>query len=338
MAKKATRVSTSIDFESTGKSTGYLSVPYTRNDSGGGNLMVPIACIRNGTGPTILFTGGNHGDEYEGPVALLKLIRSLKSETIQGRIVVMPALNLPALLAGNRVSPIDWKNMNRVFPGHRNGTVTEVVAHYVTTQILPMVDAVYDLHAGGKSSWLIPSVMMHYLEDPLMGRTLAALKAFKAPASVIIEEVDTDGMFDVTVENMDKIFICAELGGAGTLSPETMHVTETGISNVLKHFGLIEGKPAASGWSRWKDSRTFEVPGGECYSVAMAEGIYEPIAELGDTVEAGQALGQVHFPDAPERDPMQVKACTSGIVFCRHAAGQVYKRDNVAVIAHPSDR
>ena len=108
-------VSPTIDLDAQGKQHGFLRLPYSRDDSAWGSVMIPICVIRNGNGPTALFTGGNHGDEYEGPVALLKLIRALKPEAIQGRVIVMPALNLPALLAGNRVSPVDWKNMSLSF-------------------------------------------------------------------------------------------------------------------------------------------------------------------------------------------------------------------------------
>jgi hypothetical protein len=182
---KPTRISTDIDYERDGKQTSYLRIPHSRNDSGGGTLMVPITAIKNGAGPTVLFTGGSHGDEYEGPVALMKLARELRSEEIRGRVIIIPALNLPAILAGQRLSPIDGKNMNRSFPGYRNGTITDVMAHYLSTQLLPLVDAVFDLHAGGKSMFIIPSIMMHDLPDSdLMARTLAALKAFCAPISI----------------------------------------------------------------------------------------------------------------------------------------------------------
>lgn len=97
-----------------------------------GAIRLPITVIKNGEGPTIFFTGASHGDEYEGPIALSKLSTSLKAEEVQGRVIILPALNLPALRAGTRLSPIDGKNMNRIFPGSRNGTVTELIAHYVT--------------------------------------------------------------------------------------------------------------------------------------------------------------------------------------------------------------
>ena len=129
------RVSTDIDYGKNGKQHGYLRVPNSRDSSGWGTLLMPISVIRNGEGPTLLFSGGNHGDEYEGPVALMKLMRELDAAEIQGRIIVIPGLNYPAFLAGKRLSPIDGKNMNRLFPGKYDGTITEGMIPKIRTCI-----------------------------------------------------------------------------------------------------------------------------------------------------------------------------------------------------------
>ncbi len=78
---------------------------------------MPVTVIKHGEGPTALFTGANHGDEYEGPIALTKLRSAIDYIDVQGRIIMIPALNLPAFRAGKRTSPIDDGNMNRAFPG-----------------------------------------------------------------------------------------------------------------------------------------------------------------------------------------------------------------------------
>ena len=70
-----------VDFEKDGVQHGFLRLPWSRDDSAWGNLMIPIAVIRNGDGPTALLTGANHGDEYEGPIALVDLARTLRRRT-----------------------------------------------------------------------------------------------------------------------------------------------------------------------------------------------------------------------------------------------------------------
>ena len=126
------------------------SAPHSRNESGWGALHLPIVSIWNGAGPTVAFTGGNHGDEYEGPIALLKLVRALEPAQISDRVIVIPALNYPAVMGGTRVSPIDGVNMNRAFPGRRDGSVTRMIAHFVQHRVLPVCDALFDIHVGGR--------------------------------------------------------------------------------------------------------------------------------------------------------------------------------------------
>ena len=117
-----TRLYTDVDYEKNGKHVGWLYMPHSVTRSAYGNIAIPVAVVKNGTGPTIFLMAGNHGDEYEGQIALCKLIRSIDPGRVQGRIIVMPAANLPAALASARVSPIDQGNLNRAFPGDPDGT------------------------------------------------------------------------------------------------------------------------------------------------------------------------------------------------------------------------
>ncbi len=74
---------------------------------------------------------GNHGDEYEGQVALGKLIRSLEAEEVCGRIIILPSADFPAAMAGMRTSPLDGGNLNRSFPGDPYGGPTAQIADYI---------------------------------------------------------------------------------------------------------------------------------------------------------------------------------------------------------------
>ena len=78
-------ISPTVDFDKDGVQHGFLRLPYSRDDSAWGSVMIPIAVIRNGQGPTALLTGGNHGDEYEGPLALFDLARTLEPKTSPAR-------------------------------------------------------------------------------------------------------------------------------------------------------------------------------------------------------------------------------------------------------------
>lgn len=328
--QRPSRVRSTVDFNADGKQHGYLIVPHSRNDSAWGCIQVPVTVIRNGHGPTILFTAGSHGDEYEGPIALMKLGRQLEPSAVQGRIILLPAMNLPAVRTATRLSPIDHLNMNRIFPGRRDGTATQLIAHYVYSELLPLAEVVVDLHSGGKTLDFVPSAVMHHLEDrERMWRTLEALRAFGAPLGLVLHELDSEGMLDTVAEEAGKIFISTELGGCGTSTARSVRVAEQGVMNLLRHFGLLEGAPEPAELP----TRLMHTPDSDCFVTAEDAGIYEVLAELGDPVENGQPIGQVHFFEQPDRAPAVYRARASGVVYSRHAPGLVQKGDCLAVIA-----
>jgi N-alpha-acetyl-L-2,4-diaminobutyrate deacetylase len=147
--------------------------------------MIPIAVIRNGSGPTALLTGGNHGDEYEGPLALYELARTLDPKQVSGTVIIVPALNYPAFRAGTRTSPIDKGNLNRSFPGRPDGAPTEKITDFVTRHLLPRADIVLDFHSGGRTLDFVPFCAAHLLPDKEQERrAFAAVEAFSAPYSV----------------------------------------------------------------------------------------------------------------------------------------------------------
>jgi N-alpha-acetyl-L-2,4-diaminobutyrate deacetylase len=334
-----TPVQTDIDFDKDGKQIGHLWVPYSRNSSAWGKVLVPIIVIKNGSGSTALLVGGNHGGEYEGTVCLLKLARELQAEQIQGRLIILPALNLPAVMAGQRVSPIDNLDMNRSFPGQPKGTVSQIIAHYVHEVILPLCDAVLDIHAGGYSLDLYPYISMHFLEDEeQMAATRAALESFQAPIGLIMEEFTGEGLLDYAVERMGKVFLCAEIGGNGRLTPYTLQLTEVGTRNFLKHLNILDGDIITCADRQLPPMRLMETPGTENYHHVTVNGIYESFFELGTAVSIDQPIGQVHFVQHPARGPQIIHAQSSGLLIGTRGPGHVATGDCVALIAQTSSK
>jgi len=323
------KITCNIDLDVDGKQHGNLIVPWSRDESSWGSIPIPISVVKNGAGPTVLFTGANHGDEYEGPLALVKMRRWLDLADVSGRVIMIPALNLPAFRAGKRTSPIDGGNMNRAFPGRADGTITEMIAHYLTTRILPLCDGVVDVHAGGRSLGFLPSAIIHDLPDRgLMARTLAAMKAFAAPYSLVLKELDPVGMMDHVVENAGRVFVSTELGGGATSTAETIAIAERGLTNILKNFGILPGPPEVQ-----MPGRILHTPDGDCFVSAPTDGLYEIVADLGAEVAAGQTLARIHHLEEPHRDPDILISARPGLVICRHVPGLIRRGDCAAVIA-----
>lgn len=331
MTEKAMRpspVSPTVDFSAEGVQHGFLRLPYSRDDSAWGSVMIPITVVRNGMGPCALLTGGNHGDEYEGPIALFDLARTLKAEDVSGTVIIVPAMNYPAFLAGTRTSPIDKGNMNRSFPGAPDGTVTAKIADYFQRHLLPMADIVLDFHSGGRTLDFLPFCAAHILPDKEQERkSFELVEAFSAPYSMKMLEIDTVGMYDTAAEEMGKVFITTELGGGGTATAKTAGIAKRGLRNVLVKAGIlkgeVEGRP-----TMWLD-----MPDGNCFSFAEDGGLLEPLFDLGDTVRKGDAVARIYPTGRTGAEPLEVKAKMDGILTARHFPGLVKPGDCVSVLA-----
>lgn len=317
-----------VDFDADGVQHGFLRLPYSRDDSAWGSVMIPICVIRNGEGPTALLTGGNHGDEYEGPLALHDLARTLDPKNVSGTVIIVPAMNYPAFRAGTRTSPIDKGNMNRSFPGRPDGTVTEKIADYFQRHLLPRADIVLDFHSGGKTLDFLPFCAAHVLPDKEQERkAFAAVAAFSAPYSMRMIEIDTVGMYDTAAEDMGKVFVTTELGGGGTSRAETVRIARRGTLNVLRHAGIVAGALETQP-TRWLD-----MPSGDCFSFAEDDGLIETMIDLGESVEAGQVVARIHPVGRTGGVLQEIRAKMSGLLAARHFPGLVKAGDCAAVLA-----
>ena len=150
-----------IDFAATGKQLGHLVIEHSNNEYDGAIIPVPIAVFAGTKGPTVLLTAGTHGDEYEGQLLLHELVRELDAERVQGRIIVLPSLNVLAVREGTRVSKVDGANLNRALPGSAAGGLTAQIARIVDTALLPLADFAFDIHSGGAVNEYVPSAFVY---------------------------------------------------------------------------------------------------------------------------------------------------------------------------------
>ncbi|HMQ31464.1 MAG TPA: succinylglutamate desuccinylase/aspartoacylase family protein [Chloroflexaceae bacterium] len=322
-----------VAYERPGKQLGTLAVPQSVNGSGWRSEYIPIAVVSGEPGPTALLFGGNHGDEYEGPVALMKLARELEPGQLRGRVIIVPMLNRPAVAAGTRLSPLDGKNMNRAFPGRPDDTITGMIAHYVSSALFPLADLVVDIHSGGRSAHFLPSVNMHRVpDDEQMRKMIAAGMAWGAPYVFIYRDVGGVGLLPGEAERLGKVTLGTEMGSASQFGAEILAITETGVRNVLRHAGILADRapdePAAPAQVVAADQY-------DDYIMAPASGIFEPFAEMGAWIEAGQPVGQIHAVEQPFAAPTPVLARTSGMLMSRRAFPLTSQGDCVATLVRP---
>ncbi len=323
-----------ITTENNGLKIGNIVIPWSRNSSAWGNMCIPVAFISSGRpGPTILVVGGNHGDEYEGPIAINHFIRTIDPAKTCGEIILIPALNYPALKKGTRLSPIDGANMNRSFTGKNDGTLTEKIACFVEENFIEKADAVLDIHSGGRTLEFHPCAIAHKTENKKQNqKALEALKAFAAPVGLFLTELDDQGMLDSAVEKRGKLFISTELGGGGSTSPQTIMIAKRGLHNFLVHTGALEDDMMAP------DIAT-ELMGNndDGYIMSNDKGLVEYFPELGDKVKKGQTLAIIYDIDALDKKPVEVKAPVSGTLLGRLHGGMVGRGDFLGLIADKKD-
>jgi len=334
---RASPIFATVDFEAEGEQHGFLKLPHSHDGSAWGAVMIPITVIKRGTGPTALLTGGNHGDEYEGPIALSKLAATLKADDVTGRVIIVPFMNYPAFRAGSRTSPIDRGNLNRSFPGKPDGTVTEKIADYFQRYLLPLADYVLDLHAGGRTLDFVPFAAVHVLNNTKQqARCEAAMRAFGAPYSMRMLELDSIGLFDTAVEEAGKVFVSTELGGGGTATVASVAVTERGVRGFLANAGVL--MPSAVKDQASRTTTLLDMPDGTCYTTSEHEGLLELCKDLGDIVEADEVIARVHDMTRTGVPPVEYRARRSGLLAARHFPGLVHIGDTVAVVADIVER
>lgn len=334
MTTRPSRITTDIDFDRDGKQVGYLRLPYSSNVSAYGWIAIPICVVRNGTGPTAFFQAGNHGDEYEGQVGLTRLIRELQPEQIQGRVIILPAANFPAAMAGTRTSPIDQGNLNRAFPGDPDGTPTFMIAHYIDTELMPKADLFHDMHSGGSTLSYLPFASTRLTDDNMRADDcIAALKAFNPPIGMIWRGLGEERIASFSAHRNNVVGLGAEFYGNGQVTPDGVQIVERGLRNVLAHMGIADLPRTPSPGP----TRFMEVRGYSYYVYAPDNGVFEPFVKLGDTVEAGQPAGAVWFVDDPMRPPVIARFEASGMVVCKRTQGRVERGDCVAHLATDLD-
>lgn len=323
-------ITPTIPLNAQGVHHGFLKLPHSRNDSAWGSVMIPITVIANGDGPTALLTGANHGDEYEGPIALLSLAATLTPAEITGRVIILPMMNLPAFATGTRCSPDDGANMNRSFPGKPDGTVTQKICDYVATQLVPLADIVLDFHSGGKTLDFLPFAAAHILDDKRQeAACMAAMQAFNAPYSVRMLEIDNVGMFDTEVEGQGKVFVTTELGGAGTATARSAAIAHRGVRNLLIHAKILTGELVV------EKTVQLDMPDDSCFVFAETAGLVEYKFDLGDSVREGDTIALIWASDRTGEHPKACRALRDGVLAARHAPGLIKVGDFAGLIAVP---
>ena len=328
-------VSTSLDLESPGKRSGFIDLGHSDNRHAFSKIRLPLGVVSGGDGPTLMMTAGNHGDEYEGQAILHRVMQTFPPSDIKGRLILLPALNLPAVVNRSRVSPIDKGNMNRSFPGDPKGGPTKAIAAFVDHLLLPAVDAVLDFHSGGTLTQYVDCGFLCWGEDESLNKAnLDLADAFGAEFTMLSLIDGTDGDFDTAAHRRGTRFLSCELGGMGGLSPSSFDTGWRGMQGILHHLGMVAGPPA--GFPR--KTRLIDVVVDVSHVTANHHGLARWHIDVGQPVKEGETLATIHdihnFGEVRE----ELAAPRSGIAAVRRRNPIVAPGDHLFMLCREVDR
>lgn len=244
------------------------------------NVEIPFGIIEGAEpGPCLLVTAGVHGSEYCSIEAATRLLQT-EPEQIKGTLLVLPILNVQGFRKRSiYVMPEDGKNLNRMFPGKPDGSVSERLAHWLVASVYPQVDAYLDLHGGDLDESLAPFTL--YPKDCAKSRELA--RVFGLPIAVAAggEGYTINAAYKVGVPSL-----LPEVSGNGLWGEDTVGQMTAGIERVMHHLGMVGG-PVQPAPQLAPEFVTMWVP------TAPVDGMWYPAKDLTEVVCVGDELGEI---------------------------------------------
>ncbi|HEY5798173.1 MAG TPA: succinylglutamate desuccinylase/aspartoacylase family protein [Bosea sp. (in: a-proteobacteria)] len=328
-----------IDFAAHGKSISHLSIPFSVDRSPYFQVKVPVCRIRSGDGPRVLLMAGNHGDEYEGEIALTRLIRRLSPEMVRGEITILPFTNAPAVFAARRRSPLDDGNLNRAFPGDAGGTPTFRIAHFLEHELFPRHDVVFDLHSGGTSMAHLPCSLIERQGSPeTLNRALTLMDALGMPYGFVAANGAEAPTSMAAAARAGAIGISGEFGGGGTVTPQSMALTQRAIDRLLSELGTISEPILGDHEPVEQATKLLSLQSHAQAIYATRRGWFEPAVDCGAEVQAGDLAGWYHDFGRLDAVEEALHFAVSGVVISRRLHSDCVSGDCLIQVGQPVDR
>ncbi|WP_113911514.1 succinylglutamate desuccinylase/aspartoacylase family protein [Roseovarius dicentrarchi] len=334
MALNFGTVSSGLDLETTGKRGGNFGLAHSDNRFAFSTIQSPLGVIRGGDGPTALVCAGNHGDEYEGQIIVRRLFEMLEPDDLAGRLILAPALNMPAVQAISRTSPLDGGNLNRSFPGQAYGGPTREIAGFVATQLMPLADVAVDLHSGGSGSDYLDCAYLCLSNDPARNAQTRDLATVMGLANtMVVPPSDTPGDFDGSAHAAGCAMISCELGGEGKVSLRALEAGWHGVLRILAHSGVLNAAAAQRLGADTPPKTRFLDLGAEADTItAQSHGLIEPMVQIGAPITAGQPVARLRNLHDLAAAPDTLFAAKDGILAILRAGAIVAPGDHFCVI------
>jgi len=271
--------------------SGYLDIAPI-DDAG---TRIPVSVIRGAQpGPVLALIAGIHGYEYPGVTALSRLRQTLDPAELSGALILVHIANPPSFY-GRTVytSPVDGKNMNRVYPGKADGSLSERIADSITRNVIEQANYLVDLHAGDGNEALRPYVYMPVTgNDELDAKSRGLALAFGLDHIVIdtgrVMPPEASIYTDQTALSRGIPAITTETGQLGGNEEYFVDLALNGIESIMRHLGMLEGEPLSNEGVVWlTDYQVIRSP---------QQGIFKAAVRDGYAVAKNGLLGELFNP------------------------------------------
>lgn len=242
-------------------------------------------------GPVLVVIGGVHGTEYAAHDGTIEFWDELDPSGLKGEVRVVLCADTAALEGHSAyVNPIDGQNLNRMWPGDADGTLTQRIAHAITTKVIEGSDAVIDVHGGEWDEAIDCFIITHASGDEeLDQRTLDLAMSL---GFTYVEVTPADGpVLGAGTGSGEAVkggrpALTLEAGGEGLRERRYIDAHKYALRNALCHLGIVDGEPIF-----W-DGKPVLLDHGVLIKTTRA-GLYQPAVEIGQWMEAGDVFARV---------------------------------------------
>jgi uncharacterized protein len=286
---------------------GWLTIGETPS----GPLRVPLVII-NGRedGPILCMTAGVHATEYAPIDAVMRLLQTIRPEELRGAVIGVPVTNMRMFETRTGfVSPLDGLNLNKIAPGTRDGSISEVLADVLLREVIGAAQYHIDFHAGDVGELLLPFAGYSMTGDHALDLQGEALARAFSPDLISLSTQGSPippfpGSLNYSATRNGVVSILAEAGGNGTLEEADVQTHLDGAHNVMRHLGMIEGSSRTETQQRVAARDRVIVR-------AKRSGLLRLKVQIGDQIVSGQEVAEIYnvFGEVIER----VSAAGSGV-------------------------
>jgi predicted deacylase len=309
--------------------SGFIEVP-AGVDSG---TRIPLTIVRGAeSGPTLALIAGTHGSEVAPIIALQRVRRELDPGRLRGTVLLVHVANLPSFLRRTvYYGPFDGKNLNRVYPGRRDGTASERIAYAITQEIIERADYLVDIHAGDGNESLRPYTYWSPLGLDRRADSVAREMALAwGNDHIVIDTVrPRDPQASVYTQNTahvrGKPALTTEAGYLGIPADDMVRRNVEGVFRLLRYLRMLPGEVEQVRHPLWFD-RTAVLR-------SPATGIWYPQVERGHSVQKGTAVGVV--TDFFGKRLAEIIAPFTGIMLYVVATPAISEGEPLGMVGHP---